>query len=69
MSKASQTRRSGLCCWGSAHLRALKEIAEEQLLIELPLETNKQTNIKKKKLEIEYDERVDECNVMEWLAG
>ena len=44
LSKASQTRRSGLCCWGSAHLLALKEIAEEQSLIELPLETNKQTN-------------------------
>ena len=38
--KASQTRRSGLCCWGSANLRALKEIAKEQMLIELPLKSN-----------------------------
>ena len=44
LSKASHTRRSGLFCWGSAHLRALKGIAEEPSLIELPLETNKQTN-------------------------
>ena len=44
LSKASQTRRSGLCCSGSAHLLAPKEIAEEQSLIELSLETNKQTN-------------------------
>ena len=35
-------RLAGHCC--SAHLHGLKEIAEEQLLIELPLETNKQTN-------------------------
>ena len=45
--KASQTRRPGLCCWGSVHPPALEGIAKELTLIKLLLEqTNKQTYIR-----------------------